>query len=387
MSIRGSNPSTEAYFERFGFCPPQISEPPPRDLGITVVVPCYDEPDLIGALESLRACERPRCAVEVIVVVNSAADAPEEVKARNRLSAEQARAYAHVIHFPDLPPKHAGVGLARKIGMDEALRRMPGGIIVNYDADCRCDPNYLRAIETHFEQHPQTPGCSIYFEHPPGAADLYELHLRYYVEALRYAGYPYAFHTIGSCMAVRAQVYMEEGGMNKRKAGEDFYFLQKVIARGRFTDLVTTRVIPSARESHRVPFGTGKAVGDQLRGKPALTYPFEAFHDLKMFFEDPSNPPRAMRDFLEAAGFEAKLREIRANTASDAAFRGRFFRWFNGFMAMKWIHYARDQSYGARPVLEEARRLPGTDGEKDLLAAYRRTQTIPHVMVGRRKRA
>jgi cellulose synthase/poly-beta-1,6-N-acetylglucosamine synthase-like glycosyltransferase len=365
---------TGMYFQRFGFCERQIAEPPPANLGIVVVAPCFNEPDLVGALESLHACERPKCAVEIIVVVNSAVDASDEVKARNQMSAQQARKYAHVIHVPDLPPKHAGVGLARKIGMDEALRRAPDGIIVNYDADCRCDRNYLRAIEEHFAQNPKTPGCSIYFEHPPGPADLYELHLRYYVQALRFAGHPYAFHTIGSSMAVRAQVYMEQGGMNKRKAGEDFYFLQKVIALGEYTDLLTTRVIPSARESDRVPFGTGKAVGDQLRGKPALTYPFEAFADLKAFFEDMSSPPQPMRKFFEAIDLEKKLREIRANTASPVAFRDRSFRWFNGFTAMKYIHFARDNLYGARPIMDEARRLPGFSEEKDLLAAYRHLQ-------------
>ena len=368
------------YFQRFGFSERQIDEPPPEDLGIVVVVPCFDEPDLIGALESLRACERPKFAVEVIAVVNSSADASKEAKARNRASAEIALSYAHVIHVSDLPPKHAGVGLARKIGMDEALRRFAdvgrlwNGVILNFDADCRCDANYLGAIEAQFATHPRTRGCSIYFEHPPGPADLYELHLRYYVQGLRYAGHPYAFHTIGSCMAVRAQVYMEQGGMNKRKAGEDFYFLQKVIALGNYTDLLTTRVIPSARESDRVPFGTGKAVGEQLRGKPALTYPFEAFEDLKAFFEDIENPRDQVHKFLEPLGFEQKLREIRDNTAGADAFRNRFFRWFNGFAAMKYIHFARDRFYGPRVVSGEARRLPGFANEKDLLKAYRDLQ-------------
>lgn len=378
--MKSPSTTTDAYFERFGFCERQIGDAPPRDLGIVVVVPCANEPDLADELESLRACERPDCAVEVLVVLNSSAAASEEVRAQNRVSAEQGQRYAHVICMPGLPPKHAGVGLARKIGMDEALRRLADvgnlwdGIIVNYDADCRCDANYLRAIEGHFAENPETPGCSIYFEHPPGAADLYELHLRYYVQALRHAGHPYAFHTIGSCMAVRAQVYMEQGGMNKRKAGEDFYFLQKVMALGNYMDLLTTRVVPSARESDRVPFGTGKAVGEQLRGKPALTYPFEAFLDLKAFFENVANPPARMREFLQAQDFETKLREIRENTASEQAFRERFFRWFNGFMAMKYIHFARDHYYGARPVAEEARRLPGMSDPADLLAAYRHLQ-------------
>jgi hypothetical protein len=41
---------------------------------------------------------------------------------------------------------------------------------------------------------------------------------------------------------------------------------------------------------------------------------------------------------------------------------------------MKYIHFARDQLYGARPVSDEARRLPGFASEKDLLNAYRHLQ-------------
>ena len=58
---------------------------------------------------------------------------------------------------------------------------------------------------------------------------LYELHLRYYKQALQFTGFPYYYHTIGSAFAVNAEVYCKQGGMNRQKAGEDFYFLQKII--------------------------------------------------------------------------------------------------------------------------------------------------------------
>ena len=81
--------------------------------------------------------------------------------------------------------------------------------------------------------------ASIYYEHPvaglafsenlyEGIAN-YELHLRYYVWALRSIKFPYAFQTVGSSMLCRASSYVRYGGMNRRKAGEDFYFLQKII--------------------------------------------------------------------------------------------------------------------------------------------------------------
>src|SRR6266487_3224876 len=75
---------TEYYFRRFGFCPRQIARRPDSELGIVVVVPCCNEPDLVGSLASLRDCERPGCSVEVIVVVNSSAGCRAEVHLQNQ---------------------------------------------------------------------------------------------------------------------------------------------------------------------------------------------------------------------------------------------------------------------------------------------------------------
>src|SRR5262249_45671316 len=154
----------------FGFCERQISVPPRSDLGIVVVIPCFNEPDLIGSLASLWECARPDCAVEVIVVINSAIGSSLEARSQNEQTLRavlpwvnehsEPRFQFHALPFFELPPKHAGVGLARKIGMDEALRRLADigntrGIIACYDADCRCERNYLTSIEQHFRKHPQ----------------------------------------------------------------------------------------------------------------------------------------------------------------------------------------------------------------------------------------
>ena len=390
---------TDLYFRRFGFCDRQIASPPEPDLGIVVVIPCFNEPDLIGSLESLWLCQRPECSVEVIAVVNSPAGCGEEIRWQNQATLKIAaewiaqhrhpRLAFHTLHFPGLPAKQAGVGLARKIGMDEALSRFddagrPEGIIVGYDADCRCETNYLTALERHFQENPQSRGCSIYFEHPLrgplswqvyGAIAAYELHLRYYIQGLRYAGFPHAHHTLGSCMAVRADAYRKQGGMNRRKAGEDFYFLHKIVPLGTFTELTSTAVYPSPRSSDRVPFGTGKAVRDMLSGRQIKTYPLEAFLDLKQLvervpemyrggkegnWETLADLPLSVRGFLAKEQFTDVLAEICENTSSEAAFRKRFFRKFDGFRAMKFIHHARDCFYGEGVVEEQATRLLAT---------------------------
>jgi hypothetical protein len=94
----------------------------------------------------------------------------------------------------------------------------------------------------------------------------YELHQRYYLLAVRYTGYPYAFHTVGSCFAVRAEAYCRAGGMSRRQAGEDFYFIQKLAGQGGFTECRSTSVYPSPRPSDRVPFGTGPDISRQIVG-------------------------------------------------------------------------------------------------------------------------
>ena len=403
----------DGYFKRFGFRDAAISEVPSEALSMVVVIPCHDEPRLMESLESLWACDRPLGAVEVIVVVNSAANSDPEVRDRNECTVREAGEWigvhsepgfrVHLLHHPDLPPRQAGVGLARKIGMDEALRRLARvgrletGIVAGFDADCRCDPDYLCCLEAHFRDHPRTPGCSIRFEHPLSgpfdeaiydAVARYELHLRYYIEAMRHAGVPHAFHTVGSAMAVRAGVYARQGGMNRRQAGEDFYFLHKVIPLGGYTELNQTRVIPSPRPSHRVPFGTGRAVSRHLAGgEPFRTYPLAAFRDLGGLFPrvdlfyagaGPGTVSEAMRSFLEEQRFVEAVGEMRRNSGGLGSFRNRFYRWFDGFRVMKFIHHARDLYYGSAELAGESSALldllGGSRGGvevRELLGCYR----------------
>ena len=384
-------PSMTAYLEKLALFPPQIKENPEDDLNLIVVIPSYDEPQLVKSLESLQKSELPQCSVEVIVVVNDSESDSEFVKNTNSECFEKTKKWSaensikklkfHILYHGNLPEKKAGVGLARKIGMDEAVYRLESigrseGIIVCFDADSLCERNYFRAIVTHFQEHPNTQACSIYFEHPIQGEDytaevynaiiLYELHLRYYNNAKRFTGFPFAFETIGSSMAVRCDAYQQQGGMNKRKAGEDFYFLNKFMPLGNYTEVKTTTVIPSPRLSHRVPFGTGKAVGEIVDEKEiVLTYAPQTFIDLKVFFDlvpglygmneneiDKiiEDLPKSVATFLEKQEFVSKLTEIQSNTTNLKTFYNRFFRWFNGFLMMKFVHHSRDNFYPNVPV-------------------------------------
>ena len=291
----------------------------------------------------------------------------------------------YALWCPDLKHKHAGVGLARKIGMDEACYRLESagnreGVIVGFDGDSSCQPNYLQAIEAYFTVNPKVDGASLEFAHPIvgqsfeeevyDAIVQYELHLRYYIQMQRFVGFPLAYQTIGSSMAVRCRAYQKLGGMNKRKAGEDFYFLQKFIAQGCFGEIVDTKVIPSPRISDRVPFGTGRAVGDMVRGSHGgyQTYAPESFLALIPLFEgiqhlnDWSNWPRLISQsfpppldqFLVQQDFKANCARLRNQTNTVEAFKKRFYHWFNAFMLMKYLHETRDHYHPNVPVGEAA---------------------------------
>jgi glycosyltransferase involved in cell wall biosynthesis len=381
------------YFDRFNHRESELNCPVPSNLELIVVIPCHNEPDLLGSLQSLKNAVVPiDILVEVITVVNHEIDADSDILKQNGTTVIQANRFSSennsesitfkTLEIFDMPPKKAGVGLARKIGMDEALNRFSkinkDGIIVCFDADSLCESTYFEAILSHFKKYPKTPGCSIHFEHPLegdnhtiqeyNAIILYELHLRYYKNAQQYTGLPFVFHTIGSSMAVRAEAYAKQGGMNKRKAGEDFYFLNKIIQLGNFTELNDTTVIPSPRVSDRVPFGTGKAVGEIVSAEQGglETYSFRIFVELKGFvsevYENNKNLNASklsglINQFIEDMDLGLKIDEIAKNANSEEAFITRFFKVFDAFWIMKYVHFARDNFHKQVSVLAASNEL------------------------------
>ncbi len=376
------------YFNGKSVLDLQIDEVPSSDLSLVIVIPSMNEPDLLLALEALRSCDKATGSVEVIIIINHTAGASSQIIETNENSYLEVRAWAtihstaalryYILYHPDLPSKKGGVGMARKIGMDEAARRLlmagnEDGIIACFDADCTCTSDYLQILTCFFKAHPGTEGVSVHFEHPLNTLDEssraaiihYEMHLRYFIDAQRIVNIPFAYQTVGSSMAVRAGTYIKVGGMNTRKAGEDFYFLHKVIERGAHQDLNTTTIFPSARQSDRVPFGTGKAVKDLLEGASFTTYNPESFEDLRVFIGTVPKlydatkigfllieMPDSIREFLELNNFDQVQAELINNTASLESFVKRFFRWFNAFRLMKYMHFTRDHFYPEVPMRE-----------------------------------
>lgn len=374
-----------------------IDTAPDPEVSIIVVIPCFREPDILATLESLANCILPKYHTEVIIVVNHPENATPQTKDFNQHTKlkidnwiknnPKRECCFYVIGPVELRKKWAGAGLARKTGMDEAVLRFnkagkKSGIIVSLDADTLVEKNYFTEIEKHFFNNPKQVGATISFEHQKSSLEkkhlegiiLNEQYLHYYRDALKFTGYPNPIITIGSAFAVTAEAYVKRGGMNRRQAGEDFYFLQNLAQIGTIGEITTTCVYPSARLSDRVPFGTGPVLQKWIDGDEDLskTYNFDAFIDLKLLFNNRESffriekerfksifnvLPKPVQDFLLVDNFIQEIDDLSKNCSNLKPFSGRFFQKFNALKILKFLNFAHERYYSMADIHEQIEKL------------------------------
>lgn len=385
--------------------------------GHALVVPAYGERDsLFPLLGSVPA--GPRGKVLIAAVLNARDDSPGSVHDAN--AAVRARLLTELPEFQDLaadPPIRAhrlpagtllvvdravpghflpegqGVGLARKIGNDAVLTLLAAGRVAspwlhNTDADVLLPRDYFEQTEPI---EPAGVGAAIYFydhrfEDDPAlaeAARLYEISLRYYVLGLAWAGSPYAYQSMGSCLAIPAGAYAAVRGFPKKNAAEDFYVLDKLAKVGSIVRLAGTPLILEGRPSDRVPFGTGRALRDLVGRKRGLAgfrlgNPL-AFAHLgewlrilgaiarsgggvenalaRILKDSPFFRAEALEDVLRSLGAFEAVREAVAETRDSGALLRRLHTWFDAFRTLKLLHGLRDAAFpdlGWRQGLAEA---------------------------------
>ena len=302
------------------------------------------------------------------------------------------------IHGPAIA-KDQGVGLARKTGADILCQLIARGAvkspwIANTDADAWLPAAYFSPLDAL-----KNTAAVVYpFEHtvleqdrvkysnsePAVAKDntvllptlLYEFSLHYYVCGLSWAGSPYAFHTLGSTIAVHYQYYAKVRGFPKRAAAEDFYLLNKIAKTGRIKTLDEPLIQLQARTSSRVPFGTGPAVSKLADTSDPLSMPVyhpDSFVYLQFFLQllvqladsgqtgsnDLDAAARQLADskhthidltlLLELADtlkLTQALNHSFTHGKNTATRRQHLQHWFDGFKTLKFIHLLRDRHLG-----------------------------------------
>lgn len=425
--------SIDKYLARYAEPEALLAE---RVLGkheLAIVLPVLGES--ASALSGLRGAVRelPGRAL-VILVVNASELAPLELRRANaalldgftRADQRELSPGVWSIVDPDfdlvvidrsspgrqLPPRE-GVGLARKIGCDFALSLLHRGSLSSpwifwADADAALPRAHFeqarRALEAAGSWLPRgatAPGTApkpaalcFPFRHVSGEGDevtratlLHEVCLRYHVLSLAAAGSPYAHHSLGSALAVDAGAYAVVRGVPKRRAGEDFYLLDKLAKVGSIARVRGEAVVIGARCSPRVPFGTGPRVERILREGRALVASPAAFRTLAMLLEGLDRVARERRAAALEQPLSALLPEERAaarhaievlalNRGVKAALETsgsdlsrRLHTWFDALRTLRALHLMRDAGLAEVPIsraLVEGGFESDSDAEFDL---------------------
>ncbi|PID62413.1 MAG: hypothetical protein CR986_01905 [Ignavibacteriae bacterium] len=353
-----------------------------------IVIPALNEnktlPKLLKSLE-LNSSAHLKETLVLIVINNTYAHKEEiiknnqellsflryEIKKNSKLNIDFINASSN---GKELPTKQGGVGFARKLGMDLALNYFDlennrKKLLISLDADCEVSENYLEEIIEVFNLNKiNSAVTNIEHKFPKDTARKeaimsYELFLRYYVLGLQYANSQYAYLSIGSSIICDIETYLKVGGMNKRKAGEDFYFLEKLNKISRVGKIENAVVYPSARISDRVPFGTGPALQKIIRNYDEeftlynpkiftllklflkIFYEIENIHQLEQALTDIKKESKEIWDFLEQQNFRSDWKKIFTNSKTIKQVSIQKLNWMDGFRTLKLVHYLRDKVF------------------------------------------
>jgi GT2 family glycosyltransferase len=343
-----------------------------------VAIPCCNEFDTLP--ETLKSLEATGPLLEEVLIIVNVNQRGSMDSANNLATLEWLQQFesplplAWLDHVTDgrAYPEKFGVGLARHqactVGMSFIDETAP---IISLDADSPVDSNYFTAIFDFIAHHPNFRAGHVNFKHRHcGTADekraivIYEQHLKRHRQKLQDANSPHAYYAIGSTILCTKQAYIKSGGYHRRRmAGEDFYLLQQLSKTGCKIEMIQEAIVfPSDRVSDRVPFGTGKAVGDILQSGNWLTYHDYCYRDLGLLLEAVENGvshsaadilqnvPQSCAGWLVSRKFENVWPKLNANSTGSEMLLQRFHEWLDAFQTLKLIHFLSDNTYPRVPV-------------------------------------
>ncbi|HZI66109.1 MAG TPA: hypothetical protein VFF17_06040 [Thermoanaerobaculia bacterium] len=399
--------------------------------GHALEVPAYGEDEtLFATLASVPA--GPGGDVLIVVVLNARGDSPASVHRANAAARKKLASLGTKTKIGTRPdvyvsghsrgtllvvdraragtylPTGQGVGLARKIGCDLILALQASGRVGSpwihaTDADVRLPGDYFSQIAA---VDPAETAAALYFfrhlfaddEELARAGRLYEISLRYDTLGLAWAGSPYAYQNMGSCLAVTAAAYAAVGGFPRTNAIEDVTILNALAKLGRIERLAGEPVGLDGRISTRVPVSTGQALS-AIVGKRGAAESFSLHHPLAFAHlaawlrllgavaRRGEDVPAALgtlplgNPFFRADLLEDALRQVDAFAAVRDTIREpgdertrlrRLHRWFDGFRTRQLLGFLRDSGLPPLPYLQALAEAPFTGltdtTEEDLAA-------------------
>ncbi|MFK7765943.1 MAG: hypothetical protein AB8B55_01790 [Mariniblastus sp.] len=354
--------------------PLQSRKPLKEKYAALIALPCCNEMDsLPETLLSLEKNSAQLCAQTLIIVnVNQRVSMDRR---DNEATLDWLHNFDTDLHVAWLDhvsddaayPEKFGVGLARHQACTTGLPFLNDDApVISLDADSPVNSEYLAEIFSYLRSNPKFKAGHVNFKHrhcgseaEKQAIEIYERHLHRHRQRLEESNSPHAWYAIGSTIVCKKEAYLKSGGYHCRKmAGEDFYLIQQLSKTGCKIAMIEKAVVyPSDRISDRVPFGTGKAVGEIIENREWLTYHDNCYRDLGLLLIAvernlqqtadviSQNAPASCRAWLQERKFADVWPKLQANASSDKMLLQRFHEWLDAFQTLKLIHYLSDEHY------------------------------------------
>ena len=336
------------------------------------IIPAYNEKLYIEeTLQSLSKQNKNLLSnTLVVIVINNSKDASAKIIQNNQDTYDKIINSSYNFEFIvidcfsngySLPNKSAGVGLARKIGMDYCIDfSNTNSLFFSIDADTIISSNYLKIIIENYIRE-KFAAAVINFKHQKNdnliinrAIIKYENLLKDIAENIKKTGSIYGFVSMGSAIVCSMKAYVSIGGMPPKKATEDFYFLQKLAKYQKIYTIDEILVYPSSRAEQRIYLGTGFRMNniDNKNIFNDLYIDPNAYVDLKRLYHiiDSNWNQKSSEIMSSVAKNNSKLYQylntnnfieafdcIQKNSLNKKQLLNQFHRWFDNFKIHKFL--------------------------------------------------
>jgi len=260
-----------------------------------------------------------------------------------------------------LPKETAGVGLARKIGMDYCIQfSKTNSLFFSLDADTLIHNDYLEIIINEYRKE-KFEAAVVNFKHQKNnnpkiqkAIIEYENLLKDIAKNIKNSGSPYGFVSLGSTIICSMKAYVSIGGIPPKKATEDFYFLQQLAKYKIIHIIKDILVYPSSRAEQRVYLGTGfrmKNIHNNILFNDLYVQP-KAYKDLQYLYQIVESKwnhesreimsclvknNSKLHPYLKTNNFIKVFNNIQKNSIDKKQLLSQFHRWFDNLKIYKFL--------------------------------------------------
>ena len=309
----------------------------------------------------------------IILVINNSQNTSSDIVKKNhdthKLIKNNFYNFEHIVldcysKGNEIKIKDFGVGTARKIGFDFALQySKKTSLFICLDADTIVSKRYLKTIVEYYNET-LFSACIVDFKHQKSnnvklnkGIRIYEKALHEMAKKIKMCNSPYGYVSMGSTIICTSKAYVLIGGMPKKKAGEDFYFMQSLAKYAKIDFIDKILVYPSSRAEQRVHLGTGYRMNEykEFNKFDNLFFPDSSYETIKNIIliaesnfcnsylklkkELIKNLSDKVCNFLNENDIENIWKNISLNSKTKKQFMIFFHQWFDAFKIIKLLKY------------------------------------------------